>query len=76
MTNKQALELVKNDMVIIRNDGVVMRNKLGAYLVFTEHETIGLNKKINELKAFAQKLGANYTYSPIKYTDLPANLKY
>ena len=77
MTNKQALQLVKNDVVILRNDGRVIQDELGNIKTFPSNDDFSIGKReVEKLMQICKKLKINYTFELVKYTDLPKDKKY
>lgn len=76
MTRKEVLASIANDCVIIRNDGVVIRNKLGDYRIFASIDGDEIKKELKELKNLTNKVGGSYTFTAIRYNDLPEDKKY
>lgn len=65
-----------NDYVIVRNDGVIITNEIGTYRLFTSKDTRAVDNAIGKLNEICKRIKAPYSFTPVKYNDLPEDKKY
>jgi hypothetical protein len=77
MTRAEVDEMTKNDCVIMRNDGRIIQDELGNIKTFTPHYNYASGRgEIEKIMAICKRIKANYTYTLVKYHQLPQHLKY